>query len=216
MVRQGLGCDGHGSVFPLRDTPTISTHIRPGKGPKHSGSTWDQDPRGFGAVPAGPLTIAIVVSGPKGHTLTITGLIFHVLARRPQVVGPWLNRAQDCHADTMRYHAGIVDLDTPAPYYLDAKHLPGAVRADHLTFPYVARADDPKGLKVTVRTEHCDCVWNATLTWTDAGKAGSTAIDDHGYPFETTSVTGQSGVNWINKSPRVAARAWHANAINPV
>jgi hypothetical protein len=215
-VGQGIGCEGRGSVFPLSVTPGMSAHIRPGKGPKHGGSTWDQDPRGFGAVPAGPLTIGVSVTGPKGHAVTITGLTLHVLARKPQVVGPWLNRSQGCGTASTSYHSAVADLDTPTPYYLDADKLPGSVRADRLTFPHVARTDDPEGLKVTVRTEHCDCVWDATLTWTDGDKHESKTIDDHGYPFETTSVTGQPGVNWYNPSATGSTKAWLTKPLSPV
>jgi hypothetical protein len=215
-VSQGLGCDGRGMVFPVSNTPTMSTHVKPGSGAKHGGSTWDQDPRGFGGVPAGPLKIAIAFTGPSGHKLTVTGLTFHVLNRRPQVVGPWLNRSQDCGNANIHYHATVADLDTPTPYYLDADKLPGSVRADRLRFPRVVSPDDPRALQVTVRTEHCDCVWNATLTWTDGGKAESTTIDDHGYPFETTSVTGNPGVNWYNPSETGSRKAWLTKPIAPV
>jgi hypothetical protein len=90
------------------------------------------------------------------------------------------------------------------------------VRADPLKFPHVAPAGDPEGLRVTVRTEHCDCVWDATLTWTDAGRRGSKLIDDHGFPFETTSVTGQPGVNWYNPSVTTSTKAWVTKPLSPV
>lgn len=190
-VEQGLGCDGRGMVYPHSVEPDLSTHVRPGTGPRLAGSTWDQVPRAFGAAPAGPVSIVLSLTGSAKHSVTVTGVTLNVLQRRPQVVGPWVNRAQNC-GKAGEFRAAVADLDRPAPYYV-----PDA----GFRFPVSLSTTDTKPLRVTVRTESCDCMWDATVHWSDAGKEMSTVVDDHGHPFETTSVTGQHGVNWVNVSP---------------
>jgi hypothetical protein len=134
-VKQGLGCDGRGDVYPVSLTPGLSLAVPPGSGPTHGGKTWDKSPRAFGAVPAGPVEIGITLTGPTNHAVTITDLRFHVISRKPQVNGPWLNSAEGCGAGG-NYHYGVVDFDTPAPYWLPTSALPEFYRTDVLKFPY--------------------------------------------------------------------------------
>ncbi len=89
-VQQGIGCEGSGDVYPVSETPGLNLKTRPGSGPKHGNKTWDQDPRAFGAVPVNP-RMTFSLTGPTNHAVTITGLKFHVISRKPQVVGPWLD-----------------------------------------------------------------------------------------------------------------------------
>lgn len=208
-VDQGLGCAGQGMVYPGSVVPEMSTHIRPGTGPKLAGSTWDQEPRAFGAVPAGPVSIVLSLTGPTRHTVTVTGVALNVVRRRSQVVGPWVNRAQNCgHPGPFR--AAVADLDQPAPYYVLGTATPGD---DAVRFPVRLSTGDAKPLRVIVRTEHCDCMWNATVHWLDGNEVMSTVLDDGGHPFETTSVTGDQGVNWVNSSAANAASGWRTQPL---
>lgn len=61
----------------------------------------------------------------------------------------------------------MVDLNAPPPYWQPVKDLPTSVRADALEFPYIATANDPQDLWVTVQMEHCDRSWYAVLSWVD-------------------------------------------------
>jgi hypothetical protein len=199
QIEQGLGCEAGGDVYPVSRTPGISTRQPPGSGLRHGGRTWDQAPVAFGAVPAGPAVMLLTLTGPKDHAVTVTGLRFHVVSRKPQVAGPWLNKSNGCGAGG-EYRYGLVDLDTAPPYYLPPTALPSDIRADALKFPYTTTANDPESLLITVQMEHCDCRWDAVLTWVDGSQNKSKVITDHGHPFETTSVTGQHGVNWYGSA----------------
>jgi hypothetical protein len=154
-------------------------------------------------VPAGPVSIVLSLTGPDRHSVTVTGVTLHVLQRRPQVVGPWVNRAQNCREPGPARDA-VADLDRQAPYYV-----PDA----GVRFPVRLSTGDVKPLRITVRTEFCDCMWNATVHWLDGDRPMSALIDDHGHPFETTSVTGDHGVNWVNTSQASAASGWHTRPL---
>jgi len=201
QVETGLDCPpaAHGMVFPRSLTPGLNASVEPGTGPTHEGKTWDQSPGLFGAVPAGPVEMYIYLTGPTSHAVTITGLKIHVISRKPQVDGQWFEVAQGCGAGG-NYHYGIFDLDTSAPYQLPITSLPQFTRADALRFPYFTSATNPDAFDIKVQSEHCDCTWDADLTWVDGATAKSLVIDDHGHPFESTSVTGLMGTWWTNSS----------------
>ncbi len=196
-VLQGFGgCPGgDGYVYPSKNTPGLSTSVEPGTGPRHDGKTWDEDPAAFGAVPGSPTLIDIYLSGSSDRAVTIVGLKFHVISRKPQVHGPWLEVPGQCGGGTT-YHYAAVDLDAPPPYFIP-NVLPTWENADVLKFPFTASASDPEPIQVSVRTEKCDCTWNATLSWVGANGLQSKVINDNGHPFETTAVTGMKQTEWV-------------------
>ena len=193
-VVQGLGCLPNGNVYP-DVTPGLEKGFAPGSGPTHRGKTWDKSPQAFGAVPASPVEIQIYLTGPANHAVIITDLKFHVLSRKPQLRGSWLQTTDQCGGGGYD-HYGIIDFDTPPPYWLPAGALPKYYRTDILKFPYTATANDPAALVIDVQMEHCDCTWDAVLSWIDGTAAKSAVINDNGHPFETTSVTGMTGTDW--------------------
>ncbi len=192
----GFGCPPLvGMVFPRALTPELNTSVPPGTGPKRGGATWDQDPEAFGAVLASPVDLRLNLTGPTSHAVTITGLQLHVLSRKPQVDGYWLNTLGQCGGNGT-YHRATFDLDAPAPYRLPASALRPDLRADEVQFPYFTSALNLDDFDITVQSEHCDCTWDATLTWVDGASAHSKTIDDDGHPFESTSVTGLTRTDW--------------------
>lgn len=195
-VDQGIGCPpDNGDVYPASLTPSLNAAVQPGTGPRHSGKTWDAAPGAFGAVPASPAQLTIYATGPGNHAIIITGLTFHVVSRRKPVEGQWLNSQEYCGGGGS-YHYGVVDFNTPPPYWRPVTALPPSFRADAIKFPYTATANDPEGLRVNVQMEDCDCTWYAVLSWIDETASKTMRIDDHGRPFETTSVTGVKETTW--------------------
>jgi hypothetical protein len=85
-----------------------------------------------------------------------------------------------------------------------------------LKFPYTATASDPVAFVIDVQMEHCDCTWDAVLSWIDGNAAKSAVINDNGHPFETTSITGMTGTNWYpdfqdfpgNATPKWTSGPW--------
>jgi len=200
MVLQGLGCPPkNGDVYPRSVTPGLSPAVEPGAGPTHGGKTWANSPGMFGAVPASPTQIQIFLTGPTNHAVIITDLKFHVISRKPQIKGTWLNLSSGCGAGG-NYHYGAVDFDTQPPYWISTRALPERYRTDALKFPYTVTANDPESLVIDVQMENCDCTWDATLSWIDGSTAKSKVLDDNGHPFETTSVTGVTGADWHDTS----------------
>jgi hypothetical protein len=54
-------------------------------------------------------------------------------------------------------------------------------------FPYRVSVTDPEVFTILASTRRCDCSWRAQIHWVYHGKNGTTAIDDAGQPFRTTS-----------------------------
>jgi hypothetical protein len=63
--------------------------------------------------------------------------------------------------------------------------------------------------------EHCDCTWDATLTWIDGSAVKSKVILDNGHPFETMSVTGKTGANWTNLQDGQPTSGWTPSPLKP-
>lgn len=200
-VYQGTGCPPDaGAVYPSAVTPGLTTSMRPGTGPKHGGQTWDASPRLFGAVPASPVEIQLSVTAPPAHSVTLKSLMFHVLSRQPQVKGVLLDIAGQCGAGG-DYLYGVVDFDRPAPYWVPTGRMPKWYRQSPLVFPVVIAAGGSQSLLIDEQMEHCDCTWNAVLTWVDGASTRTWTIDEKGKPFQTTSVTGQTGILWSGAEP---------------
>jgi hypothetical protein len=196
-VDAGLGCGSNGMVYPAARTPGLDASTTPSTGPTHDGKTWEKAPAAFGAVAAGPVQLYLYLTGPRDHAVSVTGLRFRVYSRKPQVAGTWLNVTGGCGAGG-DYHYGVFDLDRPAPYQVPITGLPADIRADALKFPYFTSANSLDDFSITVRSEHCDCTWDAVLTWIDGTASRSYVINNRGKPFESTSVTGLTGTAWVN------------------
>jgi hypothetical protein len=193
QIDQGMGCGGTGWVFPF--PPHKIANAPPGTGPRRRGGTWDKAPAAFGAVPADPVTLLIRATATLHHAITLTDLKVHVVSRKPAIQGTRLNVTGGCGAaGTFRY--GYINLDLSPPYWVPHAHIPKAIRADALKFPYTVTANDPEILLITVTTKHCACRWYAELDWIDGSTSGQTKITDHGHNFATTAHAKMPGFVW--------------------
>jgi hypothetical protein len=204
-IQQGMGCVGNGWVYPS-DSPAAEG-ARPGDGVKVGKHTWDEDPGAFGAVVASPIILSITMTGPTDHAIIIKDLKFKVLDRQP-IITPQhvhLNMFGDCGTGiTTQY--GMVDLDSEAPYWVDASDWPqeyrpgGRTRLEPLRFPYRLHANDPEDFEVIVYTRKCVCTWSAEIRWVDGSKTGTTVVaGDKDAPFRLAGTEGMRRILWTDQ-----------------
>jgi hypothetical protein len=202
-VTAGFGCEDSGYVFPAASGVTAASRL--GGGPKRDGGTWDTAPTAFGALPAAPTGLYLVLTGHVHHAVTITGLTLHVSGRhRAPSGGVVANVVSQCGSgpDDAVEHVAAADLDRSPPYWLPHPALPTDLqRADRMAFPYTATAARPVILDLTVSAERSDCVWWARLFWVDGTARGHTDILDRGHRFRLAPATGLRSYVWDRAEP---------------
>ncbi|MEU1465234.1 hypothetical protein ABZ467_32060 [Streptomyces sp. NPDC005727] len=188
-------------VYPKSPTdPLMNTS--PGRGPRVDGKTWDEDPKAFGAAPAGPAWLSIAATTTSERVVIITNIAFHVVERKSPVKGTVVSPSRACGNGAL-YHFGRVNFDTQPPYWekLDADDYPQEIRADDLKFPYKASASDPAILHIEVDPGKCRCSWYAEVFWKDGEKSDKTRLPKSG-AYETTPSKGLPAFEWTYEGER--------------
>jgi hypothetical protein len=194
QVAQGFAeaCGGGGSgwVFPKSASGVIATS--PAAGPTRDGQTWVSDPSVWGAVEASDVIVQMVASGNSQRAIVLTGIRAHVLRRRPELQGSYVNiePLQPPVCANAVFQAGTVDLDTSPPTWIPgtSAEMAATDRTAPFKFPYVVSASDPEPFIFVITTKHCDCTWTLELDWV----AGST----NGKSIITTATTDLPSVQW--------------------
>jgi hypothetical protein len=199
---QGMDCSANGWIYPYPPSSELM-QSPPGTGQRNNGKTWDQDPAAFGAVPAGPVRLFVSATGKSQSAVILTGIDFHLDLKRPPVVGTGVNLASGCGGAGI-YHAAAISFAEKPPYWVPTEELPEGLRADPLKFPYTVTTSDPSLFLISVRPDGCDCKWHAVLHWISGSTAGTTTINDHGHPFETTSSKGIPLFYWQGSERQAA------------
>lgn len=195
-TKAGLGCYFNGMVFPSSITPGLTASDHPGTGPTHAGKTWDQSPAAFSAKYPDPMELDFTLTGTPGSTVVVTGLNVHVLSRKPQVKGVWFNIIGQCGEGPTTKRYSVFDLNRAYPYKAPLTQVPGTDPNSPMHYPYTLSQGDSLSLVVFVTAEHCDCTWDAVLSWVDGSASQSLTVDDKGRPFESTSTTGIKRNTW--------------------
>ncbi|NYI03480.1 serine/threonine-protein kinase [Allostreptomyces psammosilenae] len=107
---------------------------------------------------------SVVVEGPPGRSVVLTGARVTVVERAPAPDGIWVTRGGCGGAVVPRVFD--VDLDAPRP---------AAVAADQ-DFPLTVDATDPEVLELYARTTDCECSWTVELDWVADGVRGTSAV----------------------------------------
>jgi hypothetical protein len=167
---------------PLMNTP-------PGAGSQKEGKTWDEDPKAFGAVPAGPAWLYVALTADDDRSVIITNIEFHVAETGPPVKGTVVQPERGC-GNGVSYHLGRIDFDKRPPYWAPLSNaIPSEFRADKLKFPYKASKSDPAYLLIEVDSGSHRRSWFAELFWKDGENSGKSRIPESG-TFEMTPAGG--------------------------
>jgi hypothetical protein len=133
--------------------------------------------------------VEISVQGRTSTAVVLEALRVRVVGRTAPAKGNVFSTDQGC-GGSLTPRTFAVDLDVDRPI---ARSLPGndaGTPIPAVRMPYQVSAQDPEVLRVTARTETCDCRWYLELDWSSQGRTGSVRIDDNGRPFRTSDIKG--------------------------
>jgi hypothetical protein len=133
--------------------------------------------------------IEFSVEGSSSRATILTGLRVNLVSRTPLTSKTVLYPPPGCGgAFVPRPFA--VDFNTTPPR---VRALPGMTRDEQrgiwvetkpASFPFTVSETDPEIFDLYVDPgPECDCLWTATLSYTQAGQSYTTLIDDNGKPF---------------------------------
>ncbi|MER6250198.1 hypothetical protein ABT224_02205 [Streptomyces sp. NPDC001584] len=190
-VKPGVGgeCEEEVSqVYPYPPSHPLM-NVAPGSGPQKNGKTWDEDPRAFGAIPAGPAWLTVALTTDDDRSVIITNVVFHAVDSKPGLKGTVVEPERGC-GNGVTYHVGRVDFDRKPPYWSTVPaDFHSGWRADDLKFPYKASKSDPAYLFIEVDPGSRRRSWYAEIYWKDGEVSGKSRIPKSG-EFEMTPSDG--------------------------
>ncbi|MDX3454009.1 helix-turn-helix domain-containing protein [Streptomyces sp. ME02-8801-2C] len=158
-----------------------------------------------GAVRGRQTRVQISVQGRSSTAVVLTALHVRVVARGTPAVGSAYAMDQGCGSDLRpRRFTVNLDADRPTARPKDGADSEHTIPAVH--FPYRVSAEDPEVLLVDATTQAYDARWYLELDWSSQGRTGTIRIDDHGRPFQTTSIKGMPHY-WYGTN-NAGERAW--------
>jgi len=131
--------------------------------------------------------IRFSVEGNSSRVSILTGLRVNLISRAPLASKTVLS-LEECGGIGVP-RPFIADFSTTPPR---VQALPGTtedadgntVKTKPVTFPFTVSDTDPEIFELTVGPgPECDCLWTATLSYTQGGESYTALIDDHGKPF---------------------------------
>ncbi len=131
--------------------------------------------------------IRFSVEGNSSRVSILTGLRVNLISRA-QLASKTVLSLEECGGIGVP-RPFIADFSTTPPRI---QALPGTtedadgntVKTKPATFPLTVSDTDPEIFELTVGPgPECDCLWTATLSYTQGGESYTALIDDHGKPF---------------------------------
>jgi hypothetical protein len=165
--------------------------------PSSFSSDWGAWVRVTGAADNGATRVTVTIQARPGQIAYITGIHFNVLKRRPPIRGTLVY--MPCGGSVLGRFVDV-DLDYKPPRIIGTSSDPNALVGQisnnfaPLKLPYEISNIGGLVLIVYAQVKKCDCIWSADILWSSDGRNGSTRIDNHGTPFETTAPDFQTAV----------------------
>ncbi|MBE1585083.1 hypothetical protein ACFPOI_49725 [Nonomuraea angiospora] len=154
-----------------------------------SGQNWTTWGESNGGVVADFASVTVNVAGENTDKITITGIRFFVVKRRPPIEGAVVR--PDCGGAEEAAFVRV-NLDKDPPEIASSSRvpsLPGGAdwKVTPITFPWTVSNTDTLTLLVYADATDCYCTWRGELSWQSGDSHGTLAIDNNGKPFEITS-----------------------------
>ena len=159
-----------------------------------------------GGVDATETLVRVSVSRSTPAATDLQQLRVRLVRCRPPLKGQLVTYTGLGSGIGARYFSVDLDQNAPVAEYVDAK---GRLKREQ-PFPLRVTASDQEVFDVSAQIARRDCQWTLLLDWTAGDRQGTTVIDDHGKPFQTTSggtpaggpVPGVTSVIWNPVSAR--------------
>lgn len=157
------------------------------KTPTAEDADWAPWVKAAGAADADFTHVTVTIQGRTGRVVYLTGIHFNV-KRNPPIRGAMIGPG--CGGPvTGRFIE--VNLDQQPPRITNSSSDPKATVSASgykpLQFPYSISDTDGLVLVIEGDARNYDDVWSADIEWSSQGVNGTTRIDDHGMPFQTSS-----------------------------
>ena len=154
------------------------------KGPGCSGfRSWGAS---VGGIPAGATNFRLIVQG-GGAEVLISGMRAKVMSRKRPVPGTGFRCPGAGEAEI---RAIRIDLDDPTPA---GRVIRGGKKGP---VSFTVAKDETEVFDISATTKTCYCRWLLELDTTQDGQAKVISVSDHGKPFETTVLPGNTGFDF--------------------
>jgi hypothetical protein len=148
----------------------------------------DEWTRALRGVDANRTSVEVTVIGRSPVPVILHELKIEVLEKKPPLEGSHITYGPIGDGAFVRWLS--IDLDGSSPAVtesIDQRFLVEEGEEKPIHFPYRVSNTEPEIFFIMATTTRYDCRWTAELIWTAGGRRGSTAINDNGKPFRTTS-----------------------------
>ncbi|NJP43317.1 helix-turn-helix domain-containing protein [Actinacidiphila epipremni] len=146
----------------------------------------------LGGVAAGHLRLQVTAQTAQAQPVVLHNLYVHVVSSKPAPKGNVYTPGAGCGGG-LDPASFAVDLDATTPRTKPVAGFADDGRTRTRTdFPYKISTSDPQVLDVDASTADRDVSWYLELTWSCGDRSGRVTVDDHGRPFRTVGLHGDT------------------------
>jgi hypothetical protein len=158
----------------------------------------------LGGADADRTVVTVVIKSKTPQPVIVTNLEFVVTSRKPPMRGTLVSN--QCGGPVEARYA-LADLDQNPARIVAGSATAATVggiewRVNPLRFPYEVTDTETETLLLVGRTENCECMWEARLSWSNGEASGTETIDFGGKPFHTSAISAAAfatyqGGRWV-------------------